>query len=137
MVKIQCNSEYKYDFTFTQKEVIAFAEITGDKNPIHLDEDFAAKSIFKKRILHGFLGGSVFSKILATFFPGEGTIYLEQSMKFLRPMQVEKKYTAICKVEEILPRNRAKISTLILDTEELIYIQGQAIVLNTERIPSM
>ena len=70
-------------FSFTQDKVILFAELSGDKNPLHLDEEYAKTTIFGKPIIHGFLGGSVFSKMLASNFWGKGTIYLQQNHGFL------------------------------------------------------
>ena len=63
-----------------------FADVSGDKNPIHLDEDFAEQTRFGKRIVHGMLIGSYFSAIIGNDFPGNGTIYLNQSMIFKNPI---------------------------------------------------
>ncbi|MCO6464504.1 MAG: MaoC family dehydratase [Saprospiraceae bacterium] len=63
-----------------------FAELTGDKNPIHLNEEFAKGSIFGQRIIHGMIVGAVFSKTIASEFPGPGSIYLYQDMSFLAPI---------------------------------------------------
>ena len=75
------NNFYQTSFSFSQNDIIMFAELTGDKNPIHLDEEVAKNTIFGKRILHGFLGASIFSKVFGTIFPGEGTIYIKQNFK--------------------------------------------------------
>ena len=71
-------SEYRYSFSISQADVLNFAHASGDFNPILLDDEFAKTTIFKKKIVHGFLGGSVFSKVFGTLFPGSGTIYLKQ-----------------------------------------------------------
>src|SRR6478735_7268132 len=92
--------EFEYGFQFTQVEVKKFADITGDFNPIHLDADYAAQTPFKKPIMHGFLSGSIFSKVFGTQYPGEGTIYMEQQMNFRRPMFVDTKYAVKFKVLE-------------------------------------
>ena len=91
---IQVGQTYTHDFKFTQEEVNRFAEVTGDKNPVHTNAEFAAKTIFKKPIMHGMLGASLFSKVFGVLFPGEGTIYLNQSLNFLRPMSVDVDYVA-------------------------------------------
>ncbi|MFL5730355.1 MAG: MaoC family dehydratase, partial [Cytophagaceae bacterium] len=75
-VMIEQGQVYTESFSFTQEEVVRFAELTGDHNPIHLDPAYAANTLFKKPIMHGILGASVFSKVLGMQFPGEGTIYL-------------------------------------------------------------
>jgi acyl dehydratase len=129
---------YKHAFQFSQKEVIAFAEVTGDKNPVHLDETYAATTMFKKPIMHGMLGASLFSKVFGVLFPGEGTIYLKQSLNFMRPMYVDIAYEAVFTVKEILPKNRAVIETQILEKSSgNICTTGEATVMNTTRIPSV
>lgn len=127
---------YEYLFSFSQDDVNAFAEITGDRNPIHLDENYASKSIFKKRIIHGFLAGSVFSKVFGTLFPGEGTLYLNQSMSFYRPMFTDQKYKAKFIVKKlIIEKKRAVIETTITDARNNILIKGEALIQN-EKIAS-
>lgn len=126
------NYQYREDFHFTQEHVILFSEASGDTNPIHLDDKYASNTIFKQKIIHGFLGGSIFSKILGTNFPGEGTIYLKQTLSFKRPMYINTTYTAIVDVLEIDEnKSRAKISTNILDTNGNIVITGEALVQHT------
>ena len=92
---------YTHGVKFTQADVVKFAEVTGDFNPIHIDAEYAAKTMFKKPIVHGFLSGAVFSKVFGTLFPGEGTIYLSQEMKFMAPIFVEEQYEARFEVMEV------------------------------------
>jgi acyl dehydratase len=127
---------FEQRFQFTQEDVKTFSEITGDKNPIHLDEVFAAQTPFKKPIIHGFLAGSIFSKIMATDFPGPGTIYLHQSMDFKRPLYVDQVYQAKLTVLEVnAQRHQAEIQTQIFSTENgKIMVDGIARVVNKERI---
>ena len=133
---IEQGSTYTHTFRFTQKEVELFAEVTGDKNPVHLDADYAAKTMFKRPIMHGFLGGSVFSKIFGTLFPGEGTIYLKQSMAFMRPMFVDTDYEVRMNVKEVnKEKHRATVETIIADkTTGDTVISGEATVMNVEKI---
>jgi len=124
-------TNFEYEFRFTQDEVNGFAEVTGDKNPIHLDEEYAAKTMFKKRIIHGFLAGSVFSKVFGTMFPGEGTIYLKQEMKFVAPMYTENKYNAVFNILDVnTEKGKAKIKTTIFDDKGKETIIGEAVVKN-------
>jgi len=110
------NNIYKTKFSFTQEDVNKFAELTGDKNPIHINEEFAKNTVFGKRILHGFLGASIFSKVFGTEFPGEGTIYLKQSLQFLKPMYPDFTYTAVFEIKDIYKeKSRALIRTYILN----------------------
>lgn len=94
---------FGHTFTFSQEDVKRFAEVTGDVNPVHLDESFAAATPFRRPILHGFLSGSVFSKVFGTVFPGPGSIYLSQEMVFKRPMYPDQKYTASFTIREAEP----------------------------------
>src|SRR5688572_3317080 len=93
-VKVETGTVFTHQFSYTQEEVNRFAEVTGDTNPVHTDAAYAATTMFKKPIMHGFLGGSIFSKVFGTMFPGEGTIYLKQSMSFVKPMYVDTIYEA-------------------------------------------
>lgn len=135
-MKVKQNDIFSHIFSFTQEEVIAFAKVTGDANPIHLDSEYAAQTIFKQPIMHGFLGGSIFSKVFGTLFPGEGTIYLKQSMEFLRPMFVDTEYEAVFTVKEIqAEKHKALIETIIKDRNtQKDTIKGEAWVMNKSRI---
>ncbi|GAB4145650.1 MAG: MaoC family dehydratase [Bacteroidia bacterium] len=135
-MSIEAGTVYKHAFRFTQKDVEDFARVTGDNNPVHLDAEYASKTMFKRPIMHGFLGGSIFSKIFGTLFPGEGTIYLKQSMTFMRPMYVETDYEARMTVKEVnKEKHRAVVETVIVDakTEEAV-ISGEATVMNVNKI---
>lgn len=122
---------YEYVFSFTQEDVNLFAKITGDDNPIHLNEEYAQKTIFKRRIIHGFLSGSVFSKVFGTLFPGEGTIYLEQTMRYNKPMYTALEYVAffeICSINRA--KGRAEVKTIIYNAKKEPVLEGIAIIQN-------
>lgn len=134
---LELNQKYTHSFSYTQQQVDEFARVTGDDNPVHLDEEFASKTIFKKRIAHGMLGASILSKVFGTLFPGNGTIYLNQSLNFLRPMYVDEAYEAVFEVKElIVEKNRAIISTTIFNSEGKSVLSGEATIMNTEAIHS-
>jgi len=84
--------------TITDEDMQAFAALSGDINPVHLDDAFAASTIFKKRIAHGFLTGALFSTVLGTKLPGPGCIYLAQELKFRAPVYIGDEVVATCKV---------------------------------------
>ena len=123
---MKVGDKYNTKFLFTQEDVNKFAELTGDNNPIHLDKNYAQKSQFGCRIMHGFLSASIFSKVFGTAFPGNA-IYLEQNLKFQKPMHCNREYTAQFKVLEVKNSNIIKVSTIIAiyDTK---YITGTAII---------
>ena len=133
---LEIGQTYSHDFKFTQDVVNRFAEVTGDKNPVHTDAEFAAKTMFKKPIMHGMLGAALFSKVFGVLFPGEGTIYLKQSLNFVRPMYVDVDYEAVFTVKEIIKdKNRAVIETSINDkTTGKLCTSGEALVMNNEKI---
>jgi acyl dehydratase len=133
---IKVGEIYQHDFKFSQDEVNRFAEVTGDKNPVHLDAAYAAKTMFKRPIMHGMLSASLFSKVFGTLFPGEGTIYLKQSLSFLKPMYVDTDYEAVFTVKEVIgDKNRATVETLIKDKNTgLVCTSGEATVLNVDKI---
>lgn len=133
---IENGQKYTHDFRFSQTEVEAFAQCTGDKNPVHLDAAYAAKTMFKRPIMHGMLGASLFSKVFGTLFPGEGTIYLKQSLNFLKPMYVDTDYLAEFTVKDVIKdKNRAVIETVIKDKSSgLVCTSGEATVMNVNEI---
>jgi 3-hydroxybutyryl-CoA dehydratase len=132
---MEINQVFTHEFQFSQEEVNRFAEVTGDKNPVHIDPAYAAKSIFRKPVMHGMLGAALFSKVFGMMFPGEGTIYLKQTLNFLKPMFVDTKYQAIFTVKELIKdKNRAVVETLIKNPEGFVCTSGEAIILNPDKI---
>ncbi|MCS7004171.1 MAG: MaoC family dehydratase [Cytophagales bacterium] len=129
---LKVGDSYEYLFSFSQEQVNAFSELTGDFNPLHHDKEFAAQTPFKEPIIHGFLAGSVFSKVLGMEFPGKGSIYVSQSMSFLRPMYVKKYYKAVFTVLNIDPtKKKGTIRTQIFDVEKNKQtIEGEAVIIN-------
>lgn len=125
---------YAYPFQFTQDDVVAFAQVSGDDNPLHLDADFAASTPFKRPIIHGILGASVFSNVIGTKFPGAGSIYVKQSLDFLRPMFVDTAYEARFEILSInADKHTAEISTEIIDVQtKKVTTKGVAVVMNRE-----
>ncbi len=125
---------YAYPFQFTQDDVVAFAQVSGDDNPLHLDADFAASTPFKRPIIHGILGASIFSNVIGTKFPGAGSIYVKQSLDFLRPMFVDTAYEARFEILSInADKHTAEISTEIIDAHtKKVTTKGVAVVMNRE-----
>ncbi len=123
---------FRHDFSYTQEQVDLFAQVTGDTNPLHIDAEYASKSMFGKRIMHGFLGGSVFTKLFGTLFYADGNVYMKQEMRFLKPMYAGKTYTAVLTIKELITeKNRAVVETNIIDPEtNEITTTGEAIMYN-------
>ncbi len=132
---IEVNQTYKHEFSYSQDQVNRFAEATGDNNPVHLNADYASKTMFKRPIMHGMLSASLLSKVFGTLFPGEGTIYLKQSLNFLKPMYADTSYEAIFTVKEVIrDKHRAVVETVIRDKEGKVCTSGEAVVMHTEKI---
>jgi acyl dehydratase len=129
------DAKFEESFKFTQDEVVRFAELTGDNNPIHLDAEYAATTSFKRPIIHGMLGATIFTKVLGTQFPGFGSIYLKQTLEFLRPMFVETEYKAVFTIKTInKEKHIAEISTEIIDaTTKKAVTRGIATMINQEK----
>lgn len=116
--------------TFSDGDVRAFARISGDTNPIHLDEDYAAQTRFGRRLVHGMLTASLLSATLANDLPGEGTIYMSQSLQFKAPVFVGDTITATVEVTAFRPeRGIATLATSCTNQDSVVVLQGEAVVL--------
>lgn len=136
MKKLSVGDAFEYPITFTQNDVIRFAELSGDVNNIHFDDELAKNSPIKTRAIPGLLGALIFSRVLGTLFPGHGTVYATQSLRFRRPILIDKPYVVRITVKRVVPaRNRAKVLTEIADgvTGE-IATRGQAWILHKEKL---
>lgn len=103
---------FSFERFISADDVKQFAEVVGDSNPIHLDESYAERSFFKKRIVHGAFLAGLISKVLGMEFPGEGTVYISQHSSFKRPVFVD----SAVKVEVKVARVDAEKRRLVLDT---------------------
>lgn len=98
---IVVGDEFRQPYTITDKDVQKFAEISGDFNPAHFNEDYAKGTIFKTRIAHGMISVAKFSGIFGMDLPGLGAIWGAQSVKFLAPVLLDKPYTAIARAKDV------------------------------------
>lgn len=116
--------------TITDADVAAFAEVTGDHNPIHVDDEFAKTTRFGRRIAHGMLTASLISSVLANKLPGEGSVYLGQSLQFVAPVFPGDEVTARVTVKEIREdKPILKLDTTCVNQRGEIVIRGEATVL--------
>ena len=113
----------------TEKDIKTFSILTGDTNPVHVNDDFAKKTIFKKKIAHGFLSASLISTVIATKLPGPGSIYLSQTLKFLSPVFIDDEVVTKITIKSIdLLKKRVILTTESFILEKKI-ITGEALVL--------
>lgn len=107
-------------------DVVGFAEISGDRNPIHLSEHFAARTPFKGRIAHGLYTASLISAVIGTRLPGPGAIYISQTLRFLAPVRIGDTVDAMVEVTELNPeRKRAKLHCQC-KVGETVVLEGEA-----------
>ena len=126
---------YEIEFSFTQEQVNDFCKISGDFNPLHWDEAFAATTPFKKPIIHGALIASVFSRVMGMEFPGSGSVYLKQVTEFKRPLFVGITYTAKFQIDSInKEKHIAEIKTQVFEPERgKLMVDGMATALHLEK----
>ena len=116
--------------TIEQADIDAFANVTGDHNPVHVDEEFAKTTRFGKRIAHGMLTASLISAVLANKLPGEGSVYLGQTLQFVAPVFPGDEITARVTVREIREdKPILKLETVCVNQRDEIVIRGEATVL--------
>lgn len=121
---------YEQEFVITEDMGAEFAKISKDFNPIHLDEETAAQTRFKKRIVHGMLLGSYISGIIGNKFPGEGTVYMGQNLSFRGPVYYNEKVIIRVEITEMnLEKKRLTLSTTCRNENEDMLILGEALVM--------
>lgn len=127
---IQIGMKISYSQTITDSDIKTFAGLSGDHNPVHVDEKYAENSRFKKRIAHGLMSAGFFSQLFGTRLPGPGCVYTAQSLKFLRPVYINDTVVATVEVTTVdLARKRVQFKTyctvnnkMVIDGEAEIYI---------------
>ena len=116
--------------TITDRDIQAFAEVTGDHNPIHLDDEYAAKTRFGSRIAHGMLSASLISSVLANKLPGPGSVYLSQTLKFVKPVLPGDSVTATVTVTGIRDdKPIITLETVCVNQHNEPVLKGEATVL--------
>jgi 3-hydroxybutyryl-CoA dehydratase len=118
--------------TVSSSDVVGFAEVTGDRNPIHLSEHFAARTAFGTRIAHGLYTASLISALLGTRLPGPGAIYISQTLNFRAPVRIGDTVTVVVTVVELVPeKSRARLHCICTVDNEIV-LDGEALV----KVPS-
>jgi 3-hydroxybutyryl-CoA dehydratase len=119
----------RFEKTVEERDVQLFAAASGDCNPVHLDAEFAATTMFKERIAHGMFSGALISAAIACQLPGPGTIYLGQSLKFSRAVKLGDSLQVRLEVLEKLPKGRVKLATRVFNQNDELVVDGEAEVL--------
>ena len=115
-----------YAKTITEADIVLFAGISGDTNPVHLNQEFASTTMFQGRIAHGMLTASLISTVLGTKLPGPGCIYISQKLRFKGPVRAGDTITARVMITELLPQQRRVVLNTLCTVSGQIILDGNA-----------
>ncbi len=119
--------------TITETDVVQYAGLSGDFNPIHIDKEYARQTRFKQRIAHGLLTSSLLSQLLGMHLPGKGSVYMEQTLRFTRPVFIGDTITATATIQEIIAeKNIIKLLTECKNQKGELVLTGMATMLVPE-----
>ena len=122
-----------YGKTVTDADIVLFAGVSGDTNPVHLDQSFAEKTPFKGRIAHGMLSAGFISTVLGTKLPGPGAIYMSQTLRFKAPVKIGDTVVATCTVTEIVAEKRRAMFSTVCKVGDTVVIEGEAMIMVPSR----
>ncbi|MGH2349714.1 MAG: MaoC family dehydratase [bacterium] len=135
MLEFEPGQRATFAKTITERDIYAFAGITGDFNPLHVDAEYAARSRFGERIAHGMLTAGLISAVLGMRLPGPGGIFLSQSLKFVKPVRIGDTVTASAEVIGYRPDNRIlTLKTVCQNQRGEVVIEGESVLL-VEPVP--
>ena len=115
-----------YAKTVTEADVVLFAGISGDDNPVHINEEFAAQTMFKGRIVHGMFSAALISCVAGTRLPGPGAIYIDQQLKFKAPVRIGDTVTATATITEINQEKRRIKMATVCTIKDKVVVDGEA-----------
>ncbi|MCK6449481.1 MAG: MaoC family dehydratase [Alphaproteobacteria bacterium] len=118
-----------YAKTITDADIVLFAGISGDINPVHLNHEFASETMFEGRIAHGMLSASFISTVIGTKLPGPGAIYLSQTLKFKAPVRAGDTVQARTTITEVVPEKRRVAMRTVCSVGDKVVIEGDALVM--------
>ncbi|MDY7218107.1 MaoC family dehydratase [Denitrificimonas sp. JX-1] len=126
---LEVGQKASFTKSVTENDIMMFASMSGDRNPVHLDETYAAGTMFKERIAHGMFSGALISAAVACELPGPGTIYLGQQMEFKLPVKLNDELTVQLEILEKLPKFRVRIATRVVNQRDEIVVDGEALII--------
>ena len=109
---LKVGQEASISKTVSEADIVAFAQVSGDKNPVHLDAAYAATTMFKERIAHGMLSAAYISAVFGMQMPGPGAIYISQTLNFKAPVKIGDTVVTTVKIIELMDKRRAKFETV-------------------------
>ena len=119
--------------TVTETDIVMFAGISGDNNPVHTNQLFAEGSIFKERIAHGMLSAAFISTVVGTRLPGPGCIYITQNLRFRAPVKAGQTVVARATVKEVIPERRRVVLETVCTVDDTVVIEGEATMMVANR----
>ncbi len=120
--------------TVTESDIVLFAGVTGDFNPVHIDAEAAKQSVFGQRIAHGMLSAGFISAVLGMRLPGPGSIYLSQTLRFTKPVRIGDTVTARVEVVEVIAaKRRVRLATTCRNQNDEVVVEGEAVVMMEKR----
>ena len=131
--QLQPGMSESFSKTVTEQDVMLFGEISGDLNPVHFDEEFARKTIFRGRIAHGVLCLSYISTVLGMKMPGPGTVFISANSRFKAPVRIGDTVTTICTVREVVPEKRRVQFDCVCKVGDTVVVEGEALVMPPTR----
>jgi 3-hydroxybutyryl-CoA dehydratase len=126
---LELGMEASFAKTVSEADILAFAEVTGDKNPVHLDAGFAAKTIFKQPIAHGMLTAGYISAVFGMELPGPGAIYVSQTLNFRGPVRIGDRVVAKVRVMELYPAKRRARFECVCSVDGKAVLEGEAVLM--------
>jgi 3-hydroxybutyryl-CoA dehydratase len=126
---LEIGMEASFAKTVSEADIVGFAEITGDRNPVHLDRDYAAKTIFKDLIAHGMLTAGYISAVFGMELPGPGAIYVAQTLNFRAPVRIGDRVVAKVRVMELYPAKRRARFECICTVDGKPVLEGEAVLM--------
>jgi 3-hydroxybutyryl-CoA dehydratase len=130
---LRIGMEAVYARAVREQDLIAFAELSGDSNPVHLDEMYASTTMFGGRIAHGALTASYISAIFGTLLPGPGAIYVSQSLNFRRPVRIGDEVVAKARIIELIPERKRAIFSCDCSVLGKTVLEGEALLMIPSR----
>jgi len=119
--------------TVTEADIVLFAGISGDINPVHLNHEFATETMFEGRIAHGMLTASFLSTVIGTKMPGPGAIYMKQSLNFKAPVRAGDTARARATVKEVIPEKRRVVMETVVTVGDTVVLDGEALIMVPSR----
>lgn len=130
---LELGMEATFVRTIDEADIVAFAEVSGDKNPVHMDPEYAATTIFKERIAHGLLTASYISTVFGMVMPGPGAIYVSQTLNFKAPVRIGDKVTAKVVVVDLVPTKKRARFDCSCTVNGKVVLDGEAMMMVPSR----